>query len=93
MTAAAQQRVEGVAFHAFQPISPQSAIVLHAPDRRLDGAATPDVAAQALGDVAFEFVMLDLRAGLHVGAMIAQVHKHILGLVLGKRPAHPPMNP
>src|SRR5471030_193655 len=52
MAAAAQQRVERVAIGAFEPVTSQFAVVLHVPDRRLDGAAAPDVAPQAPGDVA-----------------------------------------
>lgn len=71
MAATAQWRVEGIAFHAFEPVSPQPAVVLHVSDRRLDGAATSDVAPQAFGDIALEFVVVDLGSGLHLGAAIA----------------------
>lgn len=65
VAAAAQQSVEGIAFHAFEAVSPQPAVVLHVADHRLDGAAAPDVA--------LEFMVVDIRATFHVCAAIAQI--------------------
>lgn len=53
-------------------------------DGRFDGAAPPDVTAQALCDAALELVVVSLRARRHVRAAIAKIDKDLLGLVVGQ---------
>lgn len=54
------------------------------PDRRLDGAAPSDVAAQALRDVALKLVVVNLRAWRRVSAAIAKVYKDLFRLVVSQ---------
>jgi len=44
--------------NTFEPVAPQPAVVLHVPDGRFIGVAAPNVAAQTLGDVPLELVVI-----------------------------------